>query len=374
MINSFKKSFFLLVGREEKKSLFFKFILFLPSVFFKSIVLIKNRLYEIGWFVSKRVKRPVISVGNIIAGGSGKTPIVLALAKHLLNSNYRVGIASRGYLSKSEKKSVIGCMGKGPIYSPEIIGDEPFLLAKRCPEIFLGVGANRYSSCQKLIEIGVDIILLDDGMQHRKLYRDIEIVVLHGQKLLGKNAFLPNGLLRDNPKRLKEADLIVVNHTNDFTKIIDCVSLYTKAPIIFVGPKVSGIYSLSGAIQYSLKDVRVGAFCAIADPKSFLRLLKKEGAHVVETLIGHDHEKISSRNLQKFAKKCKRAKAELIVCTEKDQVKYLQSFKPCLPVVYVEIDIQFLQGKESWNKLMDRAVSLINNNNIDKSMQKKECV
>jgi len=197
---------------------------------------------------------------------------------------------------------------------------------------------------------------------------------LHGERLFGNNKFIPYGFLRDDPNRLKNADLIVVNHTNDFTRIKDCVKVYSESPICFVRPKISGIFSFDNAHQFSLEDTLIGVFCAIADPKPFLRILNDAGATIVKTLFGFDHQKITSDSLQKFAKKCKRAGAQLIVCTEKDQVKFLKSFQTCIPVAYVEIEIDFLDGKENWDKLMDRAVGIIKSNKTDGSMQKKECV
>jgi len=210
-----------------------------------------------------------------------------------------------------------------------------------------------------LLEAGIEVALLDDGMQHRKLFRDLEIVVLHGEKLFGGNGFLPMGYLREDPRRLKEADLLLVNHTKDFTRIKNIVKLYSKKPICFIGPKISVVYSLDDRQKLSIKNNRIGVFCSIADPNPFIRLLKEAGAIVVEPLFGLDHEALSSSRLQLFAKRCKRAGAVQIICTEKDQVKLLDSFKASLPVGYVKMEIEFLHGKENWELFMDRLTDLI---------------
>lgn len=360
MISKSKKFFFSLHRNWMDEGKYFsKLFLFLPSFFFKGLVKTKNFFYDKGLLKAKRAKIPVISIGNIIAGGSGKTPVTLALIKNLLERSIKVGVVSRGYQSQKENENILGCMGKGPLYLSDIIGDEPYLMAKRYPSIFLGVGKKRLISCQKLFEKGVEVALLDDGMQHRKLYRDLEIVVLHGEKIFGGNAFLPRGYLREDPKRLNRADLVLINHTKDFSRIKNIVKLYSKKPICFIGPKISGVYSLDEKQKLSIKNNRIGVFCSIADPKPFIRLLKEAGAIVVETLFGLDHEPLSNSRLQMFAKRCKKAGAVQIICTEKDQVKLLDSFKASLPVGYVKMDIEFLHGKENWELFMDKLINIM---------------
>lgn len=348
---------------DEKKAFFFTPFLLFASLLFQTVVFCKNFLYRKKWIVPQKADLPVISIGNIVAGGTGKTPLTIALTETLLNLGFQVGIASRGYLSKHEKKkeSLIGCMGNGPLYNSTILGDEPYLLAKRCTKSFISVGKNRFDSCKKLYLLGADVVILDDGMQHQKLFRDIEIVLLHGDKLLGNNKFIPRGYLRDFPQRLKKADIILVNHTNnnDFTRIESYINVYTSTPITFIGPQEENVYSLDDVKQFCIDKVPIGVFCAIANPEPFLRLLKKQGAKIVSSKLGADHSDFTIRDLQNFAKSCKKAGARMLVCTEKDQVKIRRDLGLCLPVGYLKMNMIFSMGKENWTDLLDRIYKII---------------
>lgn len=342
---------------EKKTGVFLSF----ASFFYRKLIFLRNLFYEKKIFAQKKASCPVISIGNITCGGTGKTPVTLLLSEILIGNGIKTAIASRGYRSKSESKTVIGAQGKGPLFPPEIIGDEPYLLAKRCPKILLGVGKNRFKSCVKLLSEGAQIILLDDGMQHRKLYRDLEIVVLHGNRLdLKKEHYLPKGFLRDEPKRLKEADLILVNHTNknDFTRILDSIRVYSNAPVCVIEAIKEGIYSLDNSQKYSIENTLVGVFCAVAEPEPFFKQIEEKKAKIVNRLVLPDHEGILDKDLQKFAKSCKRAGAKLLVCTEKDAVK-IKTCDLCLPVAYERISINISHGKENWEKLIDKALNLI---------------
>lgn len=361
MIKKTKKFFFSMhrsMIAENKHIL--KLFLFIPSFLFGCMIKVKNIFYDKGWISSKKAKIPVVSIGNIIAGGSGKTPVTLEIIKSLLEKNIKVGVLSRGYESQKAEKNLIGCLGEGPLYSSPILGDEPYLMAKRYPSIFLGVGKKRLVSCQKLVKEGIEVALLDDGMQHRKLFRNLEIVVLHGEKIFGYGGYLPIGYLREDPKRLAQADLLVINHTKDFTRIKSIIKLYSKKPVCFIRPKISEIYSLDDKQKLSIKNKCIGVFCSIADPKPFIRLLEDSGAKVIETLFGLDHEKLSENQLQKFALRCKKAGAVQLICTEKDQVKLSGFVNTLLPIGYVSMEIEFLNGKENWDHIMDKLINLIN--------------
>src|ERR1700733_10630426 len=178
------------------------------SLAYRSVIALKNLAYDKKLLASEKLSVPVVSIGNLVAGGTGKTPLVHSLAL-ALQGKVHLGILSRGYKSQIEKSKQIKQIsaGNGPLCSPAECGDEPYLLAQKT-KASLWVGADRIASGKKAIEQGANCLLLDDGMQHRRLFRDFEIVVIDGTSPFSEGNFLPCGWLRDSPKRLKNADLI----------------------------------------------------------------------------------------------------------------------------------------------------------------------
>lgn len=177
------------------------------SLLFCLLVLIRRTLYRSGFLKSYVLSVPVIVVGNISVGGSGKTPLVLWLAEHLRQRGYRPGLISRGYGGKAEEwpQSV------NADSDPTLVGDEPLLLVRRsdCPMV---VGPDRVAAAERLLaQSDVDVIISDDGLQHYRLQRDIEIAVVDGERRLGNGFCLPAGPLREPASRLSKVDFIVCN-------------------------------------------------------------------------------------------------------------------------------------------------------------------
>lgn len=279
----------------------------------------------------KKLKLPVISVGNIVAGGTGKTPVIEYLAKALAPK--QVAILSRGYRRKSKKTILIT-----PDTPVEECGDEPYLLKQRLPEATIIVGSNRVYSGQLAQERGAEIILLDDGMQHRKLHRDIEIVVMQANALFGGGHFLPRGLLREPPKRLQSADHILINGEENLEEIEEKLRPYTNAPLTALELRVENSYEISSK--------KVAAFSAIANPKNFYHTLKTLGCDIVETIEKPDHLAFAPEELQGLANRAKGA--SILVCTEKDAVKLPKNLH--LPIIPVKISLSPTLGKEHLEK------------------------
>ncbi|MDN3506966.1 MAG: tetraacyldisaccharide 4'-kinase [Simkaniaceae bacterium] len=279
----------------------------------------------------KKLNIPVISVGNIVAGGTGKTPIIEYLAKALAPKH--VAILSRGYRRQSKKNILIT-----PDTAVEECGDEPYLLQKRLPEATIIVGANRVQTGHLAEFHGAEVILLDDGMQHRKLHRDIEIVVMQANDLFGGGHFLPRGFLRDHPKRLETADHILINGAKNLDEIEEKLRPYSDAPLTSLELRVENSHEISSK--------KVAAFCAIGNPKNFYKTLKTLGCDIVETLEKSDHLSFSSEELQGLANGAKGA--SILVCTEKDAVKLPKNLH--LPIIPVKISLSPTLGKEHLEK------------------------
>lgn len=250
------------------------------------VISIRNFLYDKKIFPAARVDALVISVGNIVAGGTGKTPFVLLLAKTLLPR--KVAILTRGYG-----------------------GDEPLILARRLPQVPIYVGKDRVHLAKQAIQEGAGVLILDDGFQYRKLSRDLDIVLLDGRE---KGHYLPWGFLRDSPKRLQQAGALFVQGKDYRTK-------------------VSRILDFQEREIPSIRGWKIGFFCGIARPEKFRQTLTDLGAEIVSEWILADHEAPSISKLKTFAKGL-----EAILCTEKDFVKLPKELS--LPIYFVEIEAE----------------------------------
>ena len=313
------------------------FFLYPFSLLWALFVHCKNWLYDHRFLRPKRVFRAVVSVGNIVAGGTGKTPLTLLLAQTF--SKRRVAILSRGG----------GAQGS--------LADEPALLAKRCPGAEVYLGKDRRVSAERAIFDERELLILDDGFQHRKLARDFDLVLIltKDQSCLTQE-YLPRGYLRDSPSRLKGASAIFLNPIESSEELEAWRGkLPPNVPLIGVRLEVSRI------VGGPLSKVPVGLFCGIARPESFKKTVRDLGALLVDELILADHEGLSGQDLNSFAIHAKSLGAKALVCTEKDFVKLPDSYLLELPVIYLEMELKITAGHQNWQNLVDKIDGKIDN-------------
>lgn len=337
-------------------------ILFFFSLFFRLIVFVKGSLHKCGLFSVQKVDAFVVSIGNISCGGTGKTPLTLLLSKEIQNRK-KVAILSRGYQAKNKKIS-IACDGSGPFYEAKKIGDEPFLLARRLIKPLLIIGKNRLKSAKMAVNRKCEVILLDDGMQYKKLHKDFQIVTMKSFDLFGNGFFLPRGFLRDHPKRLSDSDLVFVSPVHskmEYENIQKKLRPFTKAPIIGAKPYLVSWKTLEGKTASLIPGSKVAIFCGIGQPKGFEDSVKQLGYSVILKLFLNDHEKISSKRASSFSKKATDLGAKYLLCTEKDAVKTMQKDLFSLPVLYMEMDVKITYGELHWKMLIEKIVSNRNN-------------
>lgn len=318
------------------------------SLIFRLGAFLYHVLYDLGIRRQEKVPAFVVSIGNIVAGGTGKTPFVLYLANKLADRAQELAILSRGYRGKGTGKmpSLIAIDKEG---GAEIYGDEAFLLAKKlgCP---VWVGKNRVESAYRAISAGARMLLLDDGFQHRKLYRDVDLVLLDGTDLFGKGSFLPSGYLRDFPKRLAQADMIILTRLEcihgDKDGLVQAIHQYTKAPIVG--------FSSTFTCDCPIKGEKVAAFCGIAKPELFYHALEVLGAQIVNRLSVSDHRLPELSSLTEFAIQSRAQGAQWILCTEKDFVKISQEIleRVCLPIFPVRMELSCTWNENSWKEML----------------------
>ncbi|MBV8783898.1 MAG: tetraacyldisaccharide 4'-kinase [Gammaproteobacteria bacterium] len=245
----------------------------------------RRQAYRRGWLRSERVARPVVIVGNLTVGGTGKTPLTLWLCVQLRRLGRRPGILSRGYGRRSSEVRSVGVDADW-----REVGDEPLLLARRsgCPTV---VAAQRAAGAQALIAQGVDVILCDDGLQHLRLARDCEIVVVDGARGLGNARLLPAGPLREPPSRLRHADLVVVNGAATHRSL-------SGIPMLRMDVRGSHALRLDGAAgPRELAAFRGGPVHAVAgmgNPARFFAMLRGAGLDLIEHPLADHHALVNA--------------------------------------------------------------------------------
>lgn len=338
---------------ERKEPHLLQRLLYLLSISFKGIVLFRSYLYDNGWKKVQKGDLPIVCIGNITAGGTGKTPLVQKLAQDL-KGDIKLAIISKGYRS-------IGVSGRDVIspidrhhreVSAIYCGDEPFLLKKRLADIEVLLSKDRMLAIKAAKKKNIDLVLLDDGFQMRSLAKDLVVIVLHAKDLFGQGYYLPRGYLRDSPKRLKEADLLCItqNQLNaiPFENLCKMIRLYSLAPIIGAHIMPTGIKGVKCLDISSLKGKKVGVFCGIGKPNSYLETLEALKVEVVETLFMPDHKIPCEEELQHFACTCRDKGAEILLCTEKDFVKIVNPHYYLLPICYLETELNIIYGKDQY--------------------------
>ncbi len=339
----------------------FAWLLSLP---YRWVMSIRNWAYDHEWLRQYDAPVPVVmSVGNLIMGGSGKTPVTKLLADFFYD-DYKIAILSRGYRSPAEKlrAPVILSSGKGPLHSAAYAGDEPRLLAENLPKAWVVVGRDRVQSAHLVAKQGVDLVLLDDGMQHRRMARDFEVVVLDAKDPFGQNYFFPRGLLRESPEGLKRADLVVLNHVRDadnYEESRKLVERYTHAPVIGIHYDAFKPMDLEGKELDSLEGRKIAIFCGIAQPEQFASTIREMGAEVVAQKYYPDHFHYYAEELSEIAARWKEMGAEMMVCTEKDKVKLPEIHQLALPIVWIKIQPEVVEGADELKSFIERVKAKI---------------
>jgi len=314
---------------------------------YRCVVAMRNKAFDRGWCRCYHSAVPVVSIGNIVAGGTGKTPAVLMFAKEFL-MDHNIAILSRAYRSFAEKQSYPVLVGQ---CSCNICGDEPYLISKNFPQASVFAGRDRVRASKMAEKQGAQLIILDDGMQYRRLARDFEVIVIDGHDPFGKEKFLPAGFLREEKKALSRADFIIVNGSiapQRFEVLKETLRKYTKAPVVAAQMEVTKIWKHDGGEVKSLQGKKVGMFCGIAHPEKFQKTLEDLGADVVAQYFVADHVPIQESALKQFAYSCQQKGAQALVCTEKDKVKYNNFVNQPLPVIWIQAKLSICGDRDEY--------------------------
>lgn len=279
--------------------------------------------YACGFFAVKRLPLPVVSVGNISMGGTGKTPTVLLIAGELMKRGKKVAVLTRGYGGSLEGQTRIVSDGTTVLLSPEEAGDEPCLLASSLPGLMVVMGSDRYrAGCLALKELSPDCFILDDGFQHQRLARDLDILLLDGAAPFGNGRTVPAGFLREPASAAGRAGLVILTRYSGSETVADCVP--ATIPVCRSSHALTGYTSLSGSGLRSFSELagrRIVAFCGIGHPSTFFDAVEACGVRLVSTLAFPDHTRYGTREMEALGRLKQQSRADCLITTAKDAVK-----------------------------------------------------
>lgn len=313
-------------------------LLALATPFYAAAVAVRNGLFDRGWRTAQRVPVPVVSIGNLTAGGTGKTPVVAWIARRLSELDARPGIISRGY----------GRLNDG-------VNDELRVLDRRCPGIPHVQNPDRVAGARAAIkEHQCNVLVLDDGFQHRRLARDLDVVLIDALDPWGYGRLLPRGLLREPARSLQRAGLIAITRADQVDEefrehLRGEIERFSTASIVEIAFVPAGLVNAGGQRRplSDLQTTTLGAFCGIGNPQAFRRTLTALGTPTTPERFRTypDHHAYSPADQAELANWVRERGIETVVVTEKDLVKLPQTYLGRATLWALEIDVTFLSAQ-----------------------------
>lgn len=311
-------------------------ILLLPLTIVYFIIIV---IWDLYWRVVPRVKLPcrVVSVGNIVTGGTGKTPLVIYIARLALEAGLRTAVAARGY-----KRLYKGTVEVTNDSDWQTAGDEPMEVFRAVPGIRVYVSESKTEAARNAAADGAQIVIIDDGFQHRKLCRDIDFVCLDSNKPFGSGWLLPSGILREPKYALRRADALVFNsfvkNSTSINKVISGKEnkIFRTDLIITHFNKLGGNSTVGCDIIGQMKSI---AFCGLANPEKFRSSLAGTGIVPLTFKSYDDHHRYSRFDIEMLTAMAKHERADCLITTFKDAVKLDSVAFGDVPVYYALIDI-----------------------------------
>ena len=363
--------------RHEFRASILRIVLRLLSFIYLAIVQLRLYLYSKRILKERQLGCLVISIGNLTVGGTGKTPVVEKFARALQSGGRKVAILSRGYKSvdrrrrktwwervlgqRSENPPRVVSDGKRVLLDSGTSGDEPYMLASNLRGVAVVVDKDRVKGgLHALKELGVDTLLLDDGLQYLHLKHRLDIVLVDRQAPFGNEHLLPRGTLREPPRNLRRASYIFITKCNGESNsdLIERIRQHNRtAEIIECTHKplyLKHVYREERLPLDYLKGLYIGSLCGIAAPESFEEGLRKLGAKIELSRHFADHHRYVVKELTSFLQRCVRRDVSAVITTEKDAVRLPVLDKLEMPIYFLRVEIEILNGQETWEQCFQR--------------------
>lgn len=342
----------------------FQFFLLPLAFLWEAFYRVRRFFYTYGYFKQNIFQVPIVSIGNLTFGGTGKTPFTLWLSEFYARHDLKIMILMRGYKGKLEKSSGILRGGRKLGYNPFDYGDEPLLLARRLEQASIVVGRNRSDNLRYYFaNEKPDVVLLDDGHQHLKLYRDVNIVLFDALMPIDRYKVAPLGYMREGFSALKAADLVVIGRADqalreDIDELKILVRKYSPPGTVFaeIGYRPTGVFNARTSKKEDIQTLqgrKVVCLAGIASPVSFYALVESLGADLIERHTFPDHHYFTGQEVQEIIDHAKERDA-LVLTTEKDMVK-LRRVSDDEAIHYLEINVIFLDGAKETEALLLKA-------------------
>jgi tetraacyldisaccharide 4'-kinase len=335
-----------------------------PALLYRSAVALRNGLYDAGVMRVRRLPCPVVSIGNLTVGGTGKTPITSFVAGMLRDAGYRVGVVSRGYRRRGGRAALLVSDGRSILAEPFQAGDEPCLIARDNPAVAVAVGADRVAAARLLIDrTSPEVILLDDAFQHRRIFRDVNLLLVDGREPWGNGRMLPAGPLREPISGVARADALVITRPEGrFPQTVaPLLARHNPGLAVFharIEPRVFVRPDGETVSCASLRGFSAFAFSGIARPERFEDDLRSLGLRLPGFRRFRDHHPYALRDLEAVAREARAAGADILVTTEKDLVRISAWPARALPAYALAQRVVFGEGSDLPAWLLDRLQAL----------------
>jgi tetraacyldisaccharide 4'-kinase len=337
------------------------------SFLYGAATFFRNRAFDAGFLRVAHVSVPVISVGNLTAGGTGKTPLVEWLVRRLIAQNRRVAVVSRGY-GRTSRGVVVVSDGKSVRVDAALGGDEPVMIARKFPGVAVVVGERRREAAEVAVrELGAGVIVLDDGFQHRYIHRDTNVLLLDASVDIRREPLLPAGMRREPLGGLGRADLVVwsgVAAQEDRPRLESGIRRWYTGPTAGVRYELVSYTSCADGRRVGIdefRERRVFAFCAIGRPERFLASLRERGLLAEDSLTFRDHHWYRPADIEEILTRFAASGAELMLTTEKDAVRMetnqeiAENFLRPFPVWYAALEMVPVWGEGELTAAIDRS-------------------
>ncbi len=328
-------------------------------------VQVRNLLYASGILKAARAGVPVVSVGNLTAGGTGKTPLAGEIIGRLCRKGMRVGLISRGY-GRRTRGAMIVADRTGVIADAAAGGDEPVMLARRHPGTAVVVGARRAEAASIAVrQLSAEVLVMDDGFQHRALARDLNILVVDGRGDLRQEPLLPAGLRREPLSALRRADLLAVSKVSsaaEASAVAARLAPWYRGPVAGFSLEALGLYDITTGVadDRASAGTPVLVFSGIAGNADVAASATLLGLSVVGTVRFEDHHMFNAADIRLLSAEARRTEARLLVTTEKDAMRLL-AFPALAHAVgsagslkYLRMEVRFCLGEELLDELLQK--------------------
>jgi len=329
---------------------------------------IRNKAFDLGILTTSRASVPVIAVGNMTAGGTGKTPFVEYLVRLLLQRGRAVAVVSRGY-GRTTRGVVVVSDGHRLLAAAHEGGDEPLQMAKKFPAIRVVVGERRLDAARKAAgDLGADVIVLDDAYQHRYLHRDLNILVLEASRDIRREPMLPAGMRREQLAGVSRAHCVAwsgVSHGSSLASLSADIASWYRGPAIayrFIAEAVCRAADDS-PVPHQRHGSRLLAFSGIGNHRRFVEGLCGEGWSVAADIEFPDHHWYGGGDVQRILREFRDTHADFLMTTEKDAVRLnadaeiRRNLLQAYPVLYTRIAVKVVEGEQALGSLVDACLA-----------------